>query len=125
MNYYFTIHERLPSLNDYLNKCKFNRHIAANFKRRVDRDICSEIKFQLENIHITKPVIIHIKWVEENKKRDVDNVYSAVKFIQDELVKMGTISNDNVKNVIDVKNEIVYSDNKKSYVIVWIEEVEN
>ena len=61
----------------------------------------------------------------EDRKRDVDNVYSAVKFIQDALVKMGTISNDNVKNVIDVKNEIVYSDNKKSYVIVWIEEVEN
>lgn len=123
MIYEFTINQRLPSLNDYLNRCKHNRHIAAKFKAQIDRGICYEILAQLKNIKITKPVILDITWIEENKKRDVDNVYSAVKYIQDALVKMCVIENDGVKNVIDVKNHIIYA--KESKVIVKIEEIQN
>lgn len=121
MVYEFTIHQRLPSLNDYLNRCKHNRHIAAKFKSQIDRNICWEILAQLRNVKITKPVIIHVTWIEENKRRDVDNVYSAIKYIQDALVKMQVLANDGVKNVVDVKNKILYE--KESKVIVKIEEV--
>lgn len=121
MVYEFTIHQRLPSLNDYINKCKHNRHIAAKFKSQIDRNICWEILAQLRDVKITKTVIIHITWIEENKRRDVDNVYSAIKYIQDALVKMQVLANDGVKNVIDVDNQIVYA--KESKVIVRIEEV--
>lgn len=122
MKYQFTIHNRLPSLNDYLNKCKHNRHIAAKFKMIIDRQIYCEIKNQLQDLKIEKPVIIHVTWIEENKRRDVDNVYSAIKYIQDALVKAEVLKNDNKKHVIDVKNEIYYAE--QSCVIVELEEIE-
>ena len=123
MKYKFIINQRLPILNDYINKCKHNRHIAANFKAQIDRNICWEIRAQLGNIKITKPVVLHITWIEQNKRRDVDNVYSAIKYIQDALVKMQVLENDGVKNVIDVKNKILYE--KESKVIVEIEEIDD
>lgn len=122
MKYRFTIHYRLPSLNEYLNKCKFNKHMAAQFKMIHDRRIYDEIKIQLHDLKITKPVKLHITWIEENRRRDVDNVYSAVKYIQDALVKAEVLQNDNSKHVVDVDNQIIYADT--SEVIVEIEEVE-
>lgn len=123
MNYQFIINQRLPSLNEYLNKCKFNKHIAATFKEKVDRDIACEARCQLPDVKIEKPVILNITWIEENKRRDVDNVYSAVKYIQDALVKLQILKNDNSKWVKDVKNTIKYEPDSK--VIVKIIEIEN
>lgn len=121
MKYEFIIHQRLPSLNEYINKCKHNRHIAAKFKENIDRTIYYEIKNQLQDLKIVKPVKIYITWIEENKRRDVDNVYSAVKYIQDALVKAKVLQNDNMKYVTDVKNKIYYAE--QSYVIVEIIEI--
>ena len=122
MKYRFTIHYRLPSLNEYLNKCKFNKHVAAQFKMLHDRRIYDEVKNQLHDLKITKSVKLDITWIEENKKRDVDNVYSAVKYILDALVKAEVLQNDNAKRVKDISNKIIYADT--SEVIVEIEELE-
>lgn len=122
MTYKFEIHRRLPSLNEYIHKINRNRYAGNKFKQDIQDYICWEIKAQLRNIKIEKPVILHITWVEENKKRDIDNVYSAIKYIQDALVEMQTIKNDNAKNVIDVKHSIEYANRSK--VIVEIEEVQ-
>lgn len=121
MNYKFTIHKRLPSLNDYVDVCRFNKYQAASFKRNVDNLICYEIRSQL-NIQIEKPVIVHLHFVEENKKRDVDNVYSASKYILDALVKMKVLKNDNPKHVVDIKYSHEYA--KESKVIVELEKIE-
>ena len=123
MKHRFTIHYRLPSLNEYLNKCKFNKHMAAQFKMIHDRRIYDEVKSQLHDLKITKPIKLHITWIEENRKRDVDNVYSAVKYILDGLVKAEVLQNDNAKRVKDISNEIIYADT--SEVIVEIEELED
>ena len=37
------------------------------------------------------PIKIHFHWVEENKKRDLDNVCFAKKFILDSMVKAGKL----------------------------------
>lgn len=122
MIYKFEIHRRLPSLNDYIHKINRNRFIGNKFKQDIQDEICWEIKAQLKNLKIEKPVTIHITWIEENKKRDVDNVYSAVKYIQDALVQMQVIKNDSKKYVVDVKHNIEYA--KESKVIVELAEVE-
>ena len=87
------------------------------------RRIYDEVKSQLHDLKITKPIKLHITWIEENRKRDVDNVYSAVKYILDALVKAEVLQNDNAKRVKDISNEIIYADT--SEVIVEIEELED
>jgi len=122
MKYRFEIHRRLPSLNDYIHKINHNRFVGNKFKQDIQEDICWEIKAQLKNLKIEKPVILHITWIEENKKRDVDNVYSAVKYIQDALVEMQVLKNDGKKYVVDVKHSIEYANQSK--VIVELKELE-
>lgn len=121
MKYKFEIHRRLPSLNDYIHRINHNRYAGNKFKQDIQESICWEIKSQLKCLKIDKPVIINIIWIEENRRRDVDNVYSAVKYIQDALVEMQVIKNDNSKNVIDVKHRIEYA--KESKVKVELIEV--
>ena len=117
----FIINNRLPSLNEYIDVCRYNRHKAAIFKSRIDLMICYEISSQL-NVHIDKPVIVHLHFIEENKKRDVDNVYSASKYILDALVKKKVLKNDNPKHVVDIKYSHEYA--KESKVIVELEEID-
>lgn len=121
MKYKFEIHQRLPSLNSYIHKINRNRYAGNKFKQDIQESICWEIKKQLRGIKIDNPIILNITWIEENKKRDVDNAYSAVKYIQDALVEMQVIKNDGARNVVDVKHKIEYAD--KSKVIVEIEEL--
>ena len=121
MKYKFEIHRRLPSLNEYIHKINRNRFMGNKFKQDIQNEICWEIKTQLKNVKIDKPVILSITWIEENKKRDVDNVYSAVKYIQDALVQMQVIKNDSSKYVVDVRHKIEYA--KESKVIVELEEI--
>lgn len=123
MKYKFEIHRRLPSLNDYIHRINRNRYAGNKFKQDIQTEICWEIRTQLKDLKIEKPVILYITWIEENKRRDVDNVYSAIKYIQDALVKMQIIKNDNSKCVVDVKHQIQYAD--KSKVIVELEEMED
>lgn len=122
MVYEFLIGERLPSLNEYIDVCRYNKHQAATFKRRVDNTISFYIKTQLKGVQIEKPVIVHLFFVEENKKRDIDNVYSASKYILDALVKTKVLKNDNPKHVIDIKYYHAYA--KQSNVAVKLEEIE-
>ena len=43
------------------------------------------------------PITLKITWYEPNKRRDIDNIVFATKFIQDALVQMGVIENDSQK----------------------------
>ena len=122
MKHRFVIGERLPSLNDYVDVCRKNKYQAATFKRKVDNLIYYEIISQLKDLKINKPVIVYLHFIEENKKRDVDNVYSASKYILDALVKTKVLKNDNPKHVIDIKYSHEYT--KESKVIVELDEID-
>ncbi len=117
----FKIPFRLPSLNDVIRENRKHKNEGAKFKKRLENNICLFI-----NTAHLKPVkkqcIIHVQFIEENRKRDVDNVFSSVKFILDSLVKVGILQSDSPKWVKHVKcKEIIYSDT--SSVIVEIEEI--
>ena len=122
MKYKFTIEQRLPSLNDYVDVCRFNKYQAASFKRNIDSLISYEILSQLKGLNVNKQVYVHIKFIEENKKRDIDNIYSASKYILDALVKMKVLKNDSPRYVKDIFYSYEYA--KESKVIVELEEVE-
>ena len=109
---------KLPSLNDYINSCRGNRYAGANMKKEVESDIGWYIK-QLPKF--SKSIKINFTWVEKNKKRDLDNVCFAKKFILDALQKSGKLENDNRRWVIGFTDSFELGDDYK--VILEIEEV--
>lgn len=109
---------KLPSLNEYINLCRTNKYKAAKFKENLENDIALFIN-RLPRFE--KPVRIHFIWVEGNKRRDLDNICFAKKFILDTLVKCGKLKDDNRKCVTGFTDSFYYDDETK--VILQIQEV--
>lgn len=109
---------RLPSLNQYINECRKNKYAGANMKKTVDRDTEYYIN-QLPKYD--RPIKIHSTWVEENRRRDLDNVCFAKKFILDSMVKAGKLKDDNRKYVVGFEDSFEYD--KESKVILEVEEI--
>ena len=113
-----TIPFRLPSLNNYINECRKNRYAGAKMKKEVDADIGYFIN-QLPRYE--KPIKIHFHWIEENKRRDFDNICFAKKFILDSMVKAGKLKDDNRNYVVGFEDSFEYANESK--VILETEEV--
>lgn len=114
-----TIPFRLPSLNEYIRECRANRYAGAKMKRNVEDDI---MVYLIKMPKYEKPVKIHFHWIEENKRRDLDNVCFAKKYILDAMVKAGKLKNDNRNYVKGFMDTFEYG--KESKVILKIQEVE-
>lgn len=121
----FTIMQKLPSLNDYILANRSNIYMGAKFKKEVENAISKYIKIGIASKTLRKVkglVEIKFEWTEKNKKRDLDNIVSAKKFILDVLVKNGVLEDDSQKYVIGF-NDILKYGNKHS-VKVELNEVE-
>lgn len=120
----FTIKRKLPSLNDVISKNRSNKYVGAKFKSDIEESIGWDIK-QALTIGSLKPVNgvceIFIIWHESTKRRDVDNIQSAQKFILDALQQCGIIKNDSRKYVKQIHHEVV--DDAKDFVVVNLLEV--
>lgn len=121
MKYTFEIKERLPSYNEYSNINRKNKYAGAKMKKDVELRIWAYIYNQLKDIKITKPIFITFTWIEENKKRDLDNICFAKKFILDALQKASVIENDDSRHVTGFTDKFEYAN--KSKVIVELEEI--
>lgn len=113
-----TIDLKMPSFNEYVNECRRNRYAANAMKRGLQDIIAVYIRDLPE---FKKPVRIHFHWIEENHRRDLDNVSYAKKFILDALVECGKLANDSQKYVIGFIDTFDIGEWTK--VIVDIEEV--
>lgn len=109
-------------LNEYTKQNRTNKYAGAKSKKEEQEYIMYEIKKQLGNIKIDKPVVGHFIWIEENKRRDLDNVCFAKKFILDALVEAGILQDDNRRIVTNFTDSFEYA--KQSSVIVVLEELE-
>ena len=69
-----------------------------------------------------KPVKINFKWIEGNKRRDLDGICFGKKFILDALVKSGKLTDDNRNYVYAFTDTFEYA--KETKVILTIEEAE-
>lgn len=114
MRYKFEVNKRLMGLNEYTKYNRTNKYAGAEAKKKEQ---------QLGNIKINKPVIGHFTWIEENKRRDLDNICFAKKFILDALVQAGVLQDDNRKIVTNFTDSFEYSNSSK--VIVELEELNN
>lgn len=118
MKYIVEIPLKLPSLNEYINECRKNRFAAAKMKKEVENDISIFInKLPI----FEKAVKIDFLWIESNKKRDLDNICFAKKFILDALVKCGKMKDDNRNFVTAFTDKFAYD--KENKVVLEIEEV--
>lgn len=120
----FIIPQKLPSLNEYIRKCRANKYEGSRYKNEVEYGIKGAILMakQKGELHETKePVAICFEWHEKTKKRDADNIASAKKFILDALQSMQIIPNDNRKYVKGFSDEII--DDKEDFVKVTIFEL--
>ena len=111
---------KLPSLNEYINVCRTNKYKASKFKKDIEEDI----GFYIAGLPtFENPIQIHFHWIEGNKRRDLDNVAFAKKFILDAMVKFGKLKDDNRKCVTAFSDTFSYDN--KSMVVLEIVEVQN
>lgn len=110
---------KLPSCNDYIRACRANPYVGARMKARVEKAIGIYIR---DLPMFSNPIKINFQWVEKNKRRDLDNICFAKKFILDAMVKCGKLKDDNRKHVTAFTDAFSYGDETK--VIMTIEEVE-
>lgn len=107
----FTIPFRLPSLNDYTDENRANKHAGNKVKQKTEEDIMWILKSV--KTKIDKPVYIKFIWYEQNRKRDKDNVAFAKKFILDALQKSEILPNDNNQYILGFQDEFVYRQGDK------------
>lgn len=96
---------KLPSLNDYTLACRKNRYAGAQMKKQAENDIAVFLKSLPK---FDKPVEIDFHWIEKNKRRDLDNICFAKKFILDTLVKLGKLKDDNRRCVTGFRDTFGY-----------------
>lgn len=116
----YEIDMKLPSLNDYTKWCRGNKFLANTKKVQIEKEIGL---FLMKMPKWTNPIKIHFHWIEGNKKRDLDNIAFAKKFILDSMVKCGKLKDDNRKCVTAFTDSFEYG--KETKVILEIEEVQN
>lgn len=103
------IETKLPSLNEVLSKNRANKYMGAKMKREVQDLIGWYIKLAVKRgeLHPVESCEVSITWHERTKRRDVDNIQSAQKFILDALVEQGILFNDSRKYVKQIYHKIV------------------
>ena len=83
----------LPGLNEYIDAERSNKYAAARLKKNAQELIVRHIRYQA-SVAYAAPVVVAIRWMEPNRKRDKDNIAFAKKFILDALREAGTIGGD-------------------------------
>lgn len=124
MTYHFTILGRLDGLNEYTAANRMNPYKGGEMKRNNEDTVIWSIRQQLRGIHIEKPVIIHYKFYELDRRRDKDNILScAMKFINDSLVKCHVLKNDGWDEIENFTHKY-YVDKGHPRIEVTLEEVD-
>ena len=113
---------QLPNLNDYTLACRGYRLAGAKMKKSAEWTISVYIRRQLKDVAFKNPVRLSFRWYEPNKRRDLDNVCFAKKFILDAMVSSGTIVADGWKGVVGFTDEF-FIDKQHPRIEVDIEEV--
>ena len=115
------IEGQLPNLNEYTRACRNNKYAGARMKATSERIITTYIQQQLKGVAFKNTVELSFRWYEPNKKRDLDNICFAKKFILDALVSNGIIIADGWKGVIGFTDNF-YVDKENPRIEVDIKE---
>ena len=97
---------RLDGLNEYTKACRGNKFAGNEMKHKNQNVVVAEILARHLKPITKFPVALKINWYEPNKRRDIDNITFATKFIQDALVETGIIPDDSQKYINKVEHEV-------------------
>lgn len=100
----FTIPGRLPGLNEYTNACRKNSRAGARMKKAAEHQVIAGI-LSCTSATVPGRVSVSITWYEKDRRRDLDNVAFAKKFILDAMVRTGVIGGDDQKHVVQLADE--------------------
>lgn len=121
----FIIDDRLNSLNDYTKACRKNAYAGATMKKQNER----VVMYYIRKNHLKKienyPIKARILWFEKNKRRDIDNITFATKFILDALVKMKIIEDDSQQYVTEIEHHVSVDTKKPRIEVELIENDSN
>lgn len=98
----FTVHGRLPGLNELIAANRLYRYAGANLKKEADTMVRLAIRAARgrgECWPVHDQVAVLFYWFERTHKRDLDNIFSAKKFVLDAMVAEGLIKNDSQRYV--------------------------
>lgn len=111
-------------MNEFIAANRQNPKAGNKMKQEAEQIIAIYIRKHLGKLEITKPVRIHYKFFEPNKKRDLDNISGFFhKVCQDALVRCGVLKNDGWKEIRRFTDEFE-EDKNRPRIEVCIEEIE-
>lgn len=114
----FTIQGRFCSLNEF-----YRLHHYAQGKTKAEHEQRVIEAAKSAGIKPVARCTYSVLWIEQNHRRDLDNVAYGKKFIQDGLVKAGIIPNDTADYIAGFSDSFAY-DAKDPRIIVTIHEIE-
>lgn len=117
MRQQFEIPGRFVGLNEFY---RMNPYEQGKVKREHDNRVAMSAKAARIKPY-ERRIRYHVLWVEQNHRRDLDNVAFAKKFVQDGLVKAGIIRNDTSHEIAGFSDDFAY-DPRNPRIIVTLEE---
>lgn len=88
-------------LNEYINKERTNRYVAAKIKKEATNTMYYML---LNKPKINTPTGLHFHWTVPSRRNDPDNVSFACKFLLDSMVKAKIIPNDNLVHITELRH---------------------
>lgn len=113
----FEVPGRFPSLNEWCRMGAFEQN-------RVKEECDGRVAWAAMAARIRpcrRPIRYHVLWVEQNRRRDLDNVAFGKKFVQDGLVKAGVLANDSHHEIRGFGDSFAY-DSVNPRIVVTLEE---
>jgi Holliday junction resolvase RusA-like endonuclease len=83
----------MPGFNEIVEAAKKHYHRYNDMKK----ENTELVTWMAKKVPRKKKIFLDITWIEQNMRRDPDNIAAAVKFIWDGLVEAGVITNDGWK----------------------------
>lgn len=119
--YKFSINVKLPGCNEYVRACRGNKYEAAKMKRAVEMVVDNAARGLPR---IEGPVRVYFTWREGARRRDLDNVAFAKKFVLDGLVKCGVLPDDNRRHMLGFIDNFLYTPKHWGVDVVIVEDSE-
>lgn len=109
---------RLHSLNEFISALSYNKYSGGSMKKYNERLIKS---FFIENqFDLNEGKYWIFVWHTCDKRRDLDNIGTATKFIFDSFQTLGFIKGDGYRNVQKISHEYLPDVPEKDYEYVEI-----
>lgn len=109
-------------MNEIINACRHNRYTGAAQKKAVTNE-CGWRILERKVPEFRRPVVVRIRFIEPDRRRDVDNIQSGTKFIMDALVMARVLPNDTREWLKGISHTFPPPDKSNPRIEVTVEEI--